>query len=213
MLDLKLTDLIYPKEANTIEEKKVKLNHKLTFWENYEKRDMNLSENDYSKLLSPIFSFEDLITFWQFWNKYPGRDTKNIFYNGEYITYFFKEKYRINAMNLFVKGIKPEWEDENNAGGKVLILEYEVKKELDKFLSLVNETWIKLLVYLIGEQIPYTNHINGIRFVDKTKLGKGIIFKFEVWVNKSLVNNTEVEELKKFLSKNFGCSGIMVKQL
>jgi hypothetical protein len=198
-------------ESDTIEKEKVKLNRTWSFWENYTIK--SESKKGYSDLYKEIYTFDDIISFWQFWNKYPGRDTKNIFYNGEYITYFFKEKYRINAMNLFVKGIKPEWEDENNAGGKVLILEYEVKKELDKFLSLVNETWIKLLVYLIGEQIPYTNHINGIRFVDKTKLGKGIIFKFEVWVNKSLVNNTEVEELKKFLSKNFGCSGIMVKQL
>ena len=116
-------------------------------------------------------------------------------------------------MNLFVKGIKPAWEDTNNAGGKVLTLEYEVKKELDKFLVLVNHSWIKLLVYLIGEQIPSSNHINGIRFVDKTQFGKGIIFRFEVWINKSMVDKDKLEELKSFLSKNFGCSGIKVKNL
>ena len=52
----------------------------------------------------------------------------------------------------------------NFAKGKVLILEYEVKTELDKFLILVNDSWIKLLIYLIGEQIPSSNYINGIRF-------------------------------------------------
>ena len=200
-------------ESDTIEKEKVQLNRTWSFWENYSMK--NEVKKDGSYLYEEIFTFDDIISFWQFWNKYPGRDTKNIFFNGEYITYFFKEKYRITAMNLFVKGIKPEWEDKNNAGGKVLILEYEVKKELDKFLTLVNDSWIKLLVYLIGEQIPSSNYINGIRFVDKTKLGKGIIFKFEVWINKSMKDEDKdkLDELKSFLSKNFGCSGIMVKNI
>jgi hypothetical protein len=197
-------------ESDTIEKEKVQLNRTWSFWENYS---MKNEKKDSSYLFEEIFTFDDIISFWQFWNKYPGRDTKNIFFNGEYITYFFKEKYRITAMNLFVKGIKPAWEDTNNAGGKVLTLEYEVKKELDKFLVLVNHSWIKLLVYLIGEQIPSSNHINGIRFVDKTQFGKGIIFRFEVWINKSMVDKDKLEELKSFLSKNFGCSGIKVKKL
>ena len=194
-------------ESNTIEKEKVKLNRSWSFWENY----LRKNSNDY--ILEEIFSFDDIISFWQFWNKYPGNEAKKIFYNGEYLTYFFKEKYRINGMNLFVKGIKPEWEDVKNKGGKILILEYEVKSELDRFLSIVNDTWIKLLCFLMGEQLPYTDKINGIRFVDKTRIGKGIIFKFEVWVNNTMKDEKEIDELKSFLSKNFGCSGIMVKNI
>ena len=198
-------------ESDTIEKEKVKLNRCWAFWENYEVK--KKSEKGYSDLLKEIYSFDDIISFWQFWNKYPGNDTKKIFYNGEYLTYFFKEKYRINAMNLFVKGIKPEWEDENNKKGKILILEFEIKKDLDKFLSLINNFWIKLICFLIGEQIPFTDNINGIRFVDKTKLGKGTIFKFEVWVNSSITEEKDIDDLKKFLSKNFGTSGILVKNI
>ena len=198
-------------ESDTIEKEKVKLNRCWAFWENYEVKQK--SEKGYSDLLKEIYSFDDIISFWQFWNKYPGNDTKKIFYNGEYLTYFFKEKYRINAMNLFVKGIKPEWEDENNKKGKILILEFEIKKDLDKFLSLINNFWLKLICFLIGEQIPFTNNINGIRFVDKTKLGKGTIFKFEVWVNSSMTEEKDIDDLKKFLSKNFGTSGILVKNI
>ena len=147
-------------ESDVISKEKVKLNRSWSFWENYQIK--NNSEKGYSDLLKEIYSFDDIISFWQFWNKYPGNDTKNIFYNGEYISYFFDEKYRIIAMNLFVKGIKPEWEDVKNKKGKTLILEYEVKKNIDGFLSAVTESWIKLLCYLIGEQIPFTNNINGI---------------------------------------------------
>ena len=204
---MKESDSDQLEESNTIEKEKVKLNRAWSFWEDY------LKKNSPAYLLKEIFSFDDIISFWQFWNKYPGNDTKKVFFNGEYLTYFFKEKYRINGMNLFVKGIKPEWEDVNNKNGKIFVLEYEVKTGLDIFLSAVNDTWIKLICHLIGEQMPYTNKINGIRFVDKTKLGRDIIFKFEVWVNSLMKEQKELDELKSFLSKNFGCSGIMVKNM
>ena len=108
------------------DQEKLRLNRTWAFWENYDTK--THEEKDYTKLLKEIYSFNDLISFWQFWNKYPGSDTKNIFYNGDCIKYFFKEKYRIIAMNLFVKGIKPEWEDKKNKGGKVLILEYIINE-------------------------------------------------------------------------------------
>ena len=186
------------------EREKVLLNRSWSFWENYESK--NREEKNYSKLLKEIYTFGDLISFWQFWNKYPGSDTKQIFYNGECIKYFFKEKYRIIAMNLFEKGIRPEWEDEKNKKGKTLILEYVISSNLDQFLSLVTESWMKLICYLIGETIPHSSYINGVRFVDKTKFGylKNIIFKFEVWVNSS-IEDKELNDLKEFLTSSFGC--------
>ena len=194
------------------EKEKVLLNRSWSFWENYESK--THEEKNYSKLLKEIFSFKDLISFWQFWNKYPGSDSKQIFYNGDCIKYFFKEKYRIIAMNLFEKGIKPEWEDKKNKGGKVLILEYIINQELEQFLNIVNQSWIKLLCYLIGETLPYSEYINGVRFVDKTKFGKSknIIFKFEVWVNSSL-KEKGLEELKQFLSKDFGCPSTDIRKI
>ena len=194
------------------EKEKVILNRSWSFWENYETK--TREEKDYSKLLKEVFTFNDLISFWQFWNKYPGSDTKQIFYNGECIKYFFKEKYRIIAMNLFEKGIRPEWEDEKNKKGKTLILEYVINNDLEQFLSIVNESWIKLLCYLIGETIPHSNSINGVRFVDKTKFGysKNIIFKFEVWVN-STMGDKDLNDLKEFLSNSFDCPSIDVRNI
>ena len=194
------------------EKEKVLLNRSWSFWENYETK--TREEKDYSKLLKEVFTFGDLISFWQFWNKYPGSDTKQIFYNGECIKYFFKEKYRIIAMNLFEKGIKPEWEDAKNKKGKTLILEYVINNDLDQFLSLVTESWIKLLCYLIGETIPHSSNINGIRFVDKTKFGylKNIIFKFEVWVN-SAIEEKDLNDLKEFLSNSFDCPSIDIRNI
>ena len=202
------------KECNVIEEKKVRLNREWAFWENYEPKDKNQKNLDYSLFLKNIFSFSDLISFWQFWNKYPGSTPSNIFYNGEYIRYFFREKYRIIAMNLFQSGIRPEWEDEKNKKGKVLTLEYLVSSDLDKFMDTVQKTWTTLMLSLIGENLFYSQYINGIRFIDKTQIGGGkrIMFRFEVWTNKNITDE-ELTSLKEYLGKNFGCGGISVKDI
>ena len=200
-------------ESDTIEKEKVLLKRTWSFWENYDLKDKK-EKKDYSKLLKEIYTFNDIISFWQFWNKYPGSNTKNIFFNGEYIKFFFKEKLRIIAMNLFETGIRPEWEDSKNKKGKVLTQEYLIETGLEQFLTEITEIWIKLICYLIGEIIPHCNNINGIRFVDKAKFGyyKNIIFRIEIWVN-SQMNAQDVEELKKFLFDNFNFPGITVKEL
>jgi hypothetical protein len=200
-------------ESDTIEKEKVLLKRSWSFWENYDLKDKK-EKKDYSKLLKEIYTFNDIISFWQFWNKYPGSNTKNIFSNGENIKFFFKEKLRIIAMNLFESGIKPEWEDSKNKKGKVLTQEYLIETGLEQFLTEITEIWIKLICYLIGEIIPHCNNINGIRFVDKAKFGyyKNIIFRIEIWVN-SQMNAQDVEELKKFLFDNFNFPGITVKEL
>jgi len=200
-------------ESDTIEKEKVLLKRSWSFWENYDSKDKK-EKKDYSKLLKEIYTFNDIISFWQFWNKYPGSNTKNIFFNGENIKYFFKEKLRIIAMNLFESGIRPEWEDSKNKKGKVLTQEYLIETGLEQFLTEITEIWIKLICYLIGEIIPHCNNINGIRFVDKAKFGyyKSTIFRIEIWVN-SQMNVQDVEELKKYLFDNFKFPGITVKEL
>ena len=185
-------------ESDTIEKDKVILNRSWSFWENYE------TKTSKSYVVKEIYNFDDLISFWQFWNKYPGNEIKNVFYNGEYIKYFFKEKYRISAINLFEKGIRPEWEDSKNSGGNILTLEYGAKEFEDSIFSILTESWVKLMCYIIGETLPYNKYINGIRFVDKSKLGKFTSFRFEIWVNKNMKDN-EIDELKKYLYPEFKC--------
>ena len=206
----KIKEDLQIEESSTIEHEKVKLNRCWSFWENYETK--NKKDLEYKDSLKEIYSFDDIISFWQFWNKYLGADPKKIFFNGEYITYFFKQKYRITAMNLFEKGIRPEWEDKNNEEGRIFILEYLIgnNNEIDNFYNSATKLWTELICILIGETIPYSKYINGIRFSDKTRIGKSTIFRFEIWTNKSISEN-EVTELKSFLSNKFGCSATVKK--
>lgn len=71
-----------PPESETVLMEQVKLNRKWTFWENYEMKDKNI-KGEWSDLMKPIFTFDNLIAFWQFWNVYPGRNPADIYYNGD----------------------------------------------------------------------------------------------------------------------------------
>ena len=205
-------DIITPEIKSEIPLNAVKFKKSWTFWETYVSKTNDLSFENSNKL---IFKWDDLITFFQFWNKYPGRDIKNILFDGNNLKYFFKEKYRINAMNIFQEGIKPMWEDEQNKGGKYFQLDYKIKNdEMDTFSELANVHWKKLALCTMGGSIPHADYINGIRFVDKTNFtrGKIIMFRIEVWVRKNMEEN-KLEELKKYLSENLGCQNVIPKDI
>ena len=199
-------------ESDTIELEKVLLNRSRSFWENHKLKNKNKnplqSKVDYSETVKEIYTFDNILSFWQFWNKYPGKQSRELFYDGECLKYYFKDKYRITAMNIYEKGIKPEWEHDKNKKGKILSLEYIVGEKLNDFFSKADELWIKLIILLIGETLPHGNNINGIRFFDKTKLGYhiNVMFKLEIQVNKN-INEGQLKEIKKRLSKEFGYLG------
>ena len=205
-------DIITPEIKSEIPLNAVKFKKSWTFWETYVSKTTDLSFENSNKL---IFKWDDLITFFQFWNKYPGRDIKNILFDGNNLKYFFKEKYRINAMNIFQEGIKPMWEDEQNKGGKYFQLDYKIKSdEMDTFSELANIHWKKLALTTMGGSIPHADYINGIRFVDKTDFDRGkiIMFRMEVWLRKNMEEN-KLEELKKYLGDNLGCQRVIVKDI
>ncbi len=207
-------DKITPEKKLDIPLTSVKFLKTWTFWESYvtKSKSTQLSYDDANK---KIFKWNDLITFYQFWNKYPGKDFRNIFFDGNNVKFFFEEKYRINSMNIFQEGIKPMWEDEKNKGGKYYQLDYQVKKErIEEFAIPANNNWKKLALLTMGGTLPYAQYVNGIRFVDKTDFerGKIIMFRIEVWVNKEL-DGDKLEELKQFLSKNYGCEKVIMKNI
>ena len=206
-------DIITPERKADIPLNSVQFSKTWTFWETYSSKTKKLT--NYSEANKLIFKWNDLITFFQFWKKYPGNDIKNIFFDGNNVKFFFNEKYRINSMNIFKEDIKPMWEDEKNIGGNYFQLEYKVQKDkIAIFINAANHNWKKLVLSTMGGELPYSDYINGIRFVDKTDFerGKIIMFRIEVWVDKELKED-KLEELKGFLSKNYGCEEVTIKKI
>ena len=207
-------DKISPEKKVDIPLSSVKFQKSWTFWESYvpKYKSEQLSYNEANK---QIYKWSDIIAFYQFWNKYPGNDFRNIFFDGNNVKFFFDKKYRINSMNIFQEGIKPMWEDEKNKGGNYYQLDYQVNKDqMEDFAKPANINWEKLALTTMGGTIPFAEYINGIRFVDKTDFERGriIMFRIEVWVNKYL-EGEKLEELKIFLSKNYGCEKVNIRNI
>ena len=204
-------DIITPEKKIDIPLNSVQFSKSWTFWETYTSKTKKL---EYANSKRLIFKWNDLITFFQFWNKYPGKDIKNILFDGNKVKYFFNEKYRITSMNIFQDGIEPMWEDEQNKGGKYFQCDYQIKSDLETFSQLANAHWKKLALCTMGGTIPNGEYINGIRFVDKTNFerGKIIMFRIEIWVKKGL-EEKKLNELKSFFSTHLGCENVIQKDI
>ena len=204
-------DIINPEKKTDIPLNSVQFSKSWTFWETYTSKTKKL---EYANSKRLIFKWNDLITFFQFWNKYPGKDIKNILFDGNKVKYFFNEKYRITSMNIFQEGIEPMWEDEQNKGGKYFQCDYQIKSDLETFSQLANAHWKKLALCTMGGTIPNGEYINGIRFVDKTNFerGKIIMFRIEIWVKKGL-EEKKLNELKSFFSTHLGCENVIQKDI
>lgn len=200
---------IFSESKEDIPLSSVQFSKSWAFWESYSSKSVNLSYEEANK---KIFRWSDIITFFRFWNNYPGNNIKNIFYDGNNIKYFFNDNYRLISMNIFIDGIRPMWEDPKNNGGKSLQLEYKIQKEkMDEFSNAANYQWKKLALKTMGMSMPGTDYINGIRFIDKTDFDRGkiIMFRIEVWIRKNVDENI-IEDIKKYLKENLGCEKINV---
>lgn len=185
------------------------------FWESYNPKGKD--KKKYEDANKEIFEWDNLISFYQFMNKYPGTTVTNVFFDGTAIKYFYPEQKRIIAMNIFAKDIKPLWEDEHNKGGQYLQFEYQIdRSELADFAASSPLCWKKLALLTMGESLKGAKHINGIRFVDKTDFerGKIILFRFEVWLNKDIASEERDELIEVLKSKDFlGCGEVKIKSL
>ena len=81
-------DIISPEKKSDIPFSSVKFSKTWTFWESYISKEIKLS---YDQANKQIFQWNDIISFFQFWNKYPGKDIKNIFFDGNNVKLFFNE--------------------------------------------------------------------------------------------------------------------------
>lgn len=104
---------------------------------------------------------------------------------------------------LFRKGIDPKWEDPKNECGGSLMVQID---DIDSPES-IDEIWKNLVFSIIGHSLPHSEHINGIRFMDKIKKYNHI--KIEVWLDSGLAKYpkgsptyNQHQEIKETLAKS-----------
>lgn len=73
-----------PEEGDLVDMKFVNLSRNWVFWENYEGKAPSV-KLEWEASIKKIFEFNDIISFWQFFNNYQGADLSEIFFNGKSI--------------------------------------------------------------------------------------------------------------------------------
>lgn len=117
------------------------LNSRWTLW--YTKPQVNKSEN-WHDLLKPVITFSSVEEFWGIYNSIPTANQLPL-----------KSDY-----HLFKEGIKPEWEDEQNAKGGRWQHSFANKRDVS---TVINDLWLRGLLSVIGETIEDDeNEVNGI---------------------------------------------------
>lgn len=117
------------------------LNSKWTLW--YTKPQTNKFET-WLDLLKPVITFNSVEEFWGIYNSIPVANQLPL-----------KSDY-----HLFKEGIKPEWEDEQNAKGGRWQFSFNNKREV---AQVINDLWLRGLLAVIGETIEDDeNEVNGI---------------------------------------------------
>ena len=77
---IKYSEELVPSEKDAVDEDLVNLSRVWTFWEGYEAKEEN--SIDWTNSFKKLFSFKDIISFWQFWNNTIYSNFAEIFFNG-----------------------------------------------------------------------------------------------------------------------------------
>jgi hypothetical protein len=147
--------------------------------------------------MAEVGEFQGLHEFWQHWNYLPHSNPLMLFENPETKVKIIIESINqsIEAIGVFQDKIKPFWDDPNNKSGSGIYFEIGVGE-----INRLKDAWDKLVFSLIGETLPYSEDIVGVRIFDKK-----YCYKFEVWckfdgnisrfANKALQIKDELKEL------------------
>lgn len=115
------------------------LNGKWTLW--YTKPSVDNSES-WADLLKSVVTFSTVEEFWGVYNAVPA--ARELPIRSDY--------------HLFREGIRPEWEDTQNAKGGKWAYQFKEKKKTD-----INDLWLRALLSAIGETIEEDeDEVNGI---------------------------------------------------
>jgi len=118
-------------------------NMKWTIWESIDyinadkQRGKHIEKDAWLKTMRKVAWFDNLISFHQAWKKIPHATVKNVLYDDDTKTFkqfqdFEQTNYQVNAIQMFLHGVKPAWEDPVNAKGSEFKVDLGQLRENDK---------------------------------------------------------------------------------
>ena len=110
--------------------------------------------------MKQVCEFTTVEDFWKHWAFIPR--PSEIFSDGQINKKSIGGR-TIDTFSMFKKGIRPEWEDPENAKGGEIFLRKTLPADISDLY------WENLILGILGETIEEDDEVCGCRIVDKTK--------------------------------------------
>lgn len=158
----------------------------LSTWTVWEQHVLSKADkSQYADATKQSVSFSTVKDFWAIWNHLPQPsellDGKRFVREGNGTS-----RTVVDSLMLFRKGVKPEWEDPQNArGGHFQII---LPPRLGG--ALIDELWNSIVLGMVGGAIEPADMVTGVRLVDKLDQKLKPALRIELWFNDMDENDT-----------------------
>ena len=169
-----------------------KLQHEWSIWEH---RKQGKHSQDYAAAMYKLCSFGTVEDFWRYYNSIPS--PSKIFFDAAAGGFKrFADGRHVDALSMFKKGVRPEWEDSANImGGEFMC------RKVSHDPAHIDHYWENLLLGLIGETIDAGDEITGCRVVDKSSRNT-TVYRLEFWFRTRGVDEKLKQRLNACLQLN-----------
>lgn len=157
----------------TMESHHFPLHRTWSIWEMWDQNVNTGDDSNYKNRMKEISTFNSLVSFWQHWHALPHADPKQFFTDQPQKMRRTYGGTKIDSVGIFVEGIEPAWEDPMNAMG------CDIYAKIQAPIDALKDIWDRFVFGVIGETIPHSEVITGVRIVEKMR---GTT-KFELWLS------------------------------
>jgi len=159
-----------------------RLQYTWTLWE--QRVQPKDKKGEYMDATRPSVSFSTVKDFWSCWNHLP--QPSELLNGKRFMREKDGERTIVDALMLFRKGVRPAWEDPENAkGGHFMV---QLKPQIGG--GTVDELWNNIILGIVGGGIEPADMITGVRLVDKLTHKTKPLLRIEVWFNDMDENDT-----------------------
>lgn len=180
-------------KVHIMENQKFPLNRTWSLWEMWDQNINSGDDSAYKNRMKEISTFNSLTSFWQHWHVLPHADPKQIFTD---MPQKMRRTYggiKIDSVGIFVEGVEPAWEDPANKTGCDIYAKIQVS------VDVLKDIWDRFVFGVIGETIPHSEVITGVRIVEKLR---GVT-KIELWLSCGL--GPVADEIRTYFDRELLC--------
>ena len=154
--------------------------------------------NEFGNNMRRLGDFATVEGFWRFYENIPR--PSQMFTTEEGAKRFGDRE--LEAISVFKRGIRPEWEDPKNMMGGELF----VRKTMS--VNVLDQWWEDLLLACVGETLDPADVITGIRVIDKSQRGK-MQYRVDVWFSCNRDSDPHlVDQIEEGLLATFGSNAV-----